>query len=491
MIGTATTQRGHKPGNKLGNQRPIALVMDSVLESFTGKSVTPLIQRKTLQTIQVMALGSLGAVLVVSIVQALGANPLISIALGIACLVISFLIAQNQLRQAAESFRNLQSVTRQLADQYLPDHQAQDGADDVATLASLLLQFVDKIEELQTNPQPDQFLQADLQHILGILSDLEVGNLTVSSDRQNLLADRLNRTIHNLNQSLSTLQQRAESSYKIASELQEYSERLQTTGVEQTQALVKTQQQLESIGLITQAGQTQEQMVSQARQLTQQAVSESQKGIGALTNSINSLQEGTGLIVQRIRSLDEFVSLAKQFVLDQKRLASLTQVLAMNASMVAARALEQREPDQFATVAREFAAIATQVNNLATQTNQGLVVLQQRTGFVEVVVSGLDKDVQDVTGLVRQFTGSVAQSKQNFEYLQQVSTQMQQVEQAVADANQAIDLALIDALQILEVLTDKTQNTSAYTQETRTKMQSLKQELTALTDNLGKFQLGN
>jgi twitching motility protein PilJ len=485
MIGTATNQRGH--------QRPIALVMDSILENVTGKSNgrSTLIQRQTLATIQIMALGSVGAVVVVSIVQAFVPNPLLSIGLGLVCLGMSFVFAQNHLRRATASLSNLQAITRQLADQYLPDHQATDSADDVATLASLLLQFIDRIDELQSQPQSDPQMQADFQHILNILSDLEVGNLTVWSDRQNLLADRLNRTIQNLNQALKNLHQRADASYQIALELQEYGEQLQSAEQKQNQALTETQQQLEAIGLITKAGQTQEQMVSQAKQLAEQAVAESQKGIGALNQSINSLQEGTGLIVQRIRSLDEFVSLAKQFVLDQKRLASLTQVLAMNASMVAARALEQREPDQFATVAREFAAIATQVNNLATQTNQGLVVLQQRTGFVEVVVSGLDKDAQDVTGLVSQFTDSVAQSKQNFEYLSQVAAQIAQVEQAVADANQSIDLALIDALQILEALHETTKTLGVCTSATRSRMQALKQELTALIDNLGKFQLGN
>jgi hypothetical protein len=238
-----------------------------------------------------------------------------------------------------------------------------------------------------------------------------------------------------------------------------------------------------------QSTQEQEQIASQTSQLAKLAVQEGEQGMLSLRDSINSLQQGTALIVQRIRSLNEFVNLAKQFVLDQKRLASLTQVLAMNASMVAARALEQREPDQFASVAREFAAIASQVNNLATQTNQGLVVLQQRTGFVEVVVSGIDKDVQDVSNLVAQFTNSVDQSRQSFDYLKQVSDQVAQVEQAVLVANGAIEQALSESLDAAQLLASATQSIIQQAQMTHNQSLELRQNLDQMSQTITQFRL--
>jgi hypothetical protein len=66
-----------------------------------------------------------------------------------------------------------------------------------------------------------------------------------------------------------------------------------------------------------------------------------------LEDPLEVLQKGSAQIVQRMKTLGEFVGLAEQFVQDQSQIASLTQVLAINATLVAARAAEQRDPKQF------------------------------------------------------------------------------------------------------------------------------------------------
>ncbi len=52
--------------------------------------------------------------------------------------------------------------------------------------------------------------------------------------------------------------------------------------------------------------------------------------------------------------LNEFVELATQFSKDQKRVAALTKVLAFNASLLSSRAMNEQDPAQFTTIAREF-----------------------------------------------------------------------------------------------------------------------------------------
>jgi methyl-accepting chemotaxis protein PixJ len=207
-----------------------------------------------------------------------------------------------------------------------------------------------------------------------------------------------------------------------------------------------------SVNKLAQGAADQALTADQAVQSSQQAVLKGQREVTNLIASIDLLKKGTEQMVSRLKSLDEFVTLAKQFVQDQKRLVSLTQVLAMNASMVAARAVEQKDPDQFASVAREFEAIASQVNNLATQTSQGLMLLQQRTGFIEVVVSGIDQDVSDVDRLVNQFTEGVDQSSQAFVNIKRVTSQVAQVGQAVTDSSQEIaELIGVSANSIREI----------------------------------------
>jgi len=452
----------------------------------------------TVTQITLVALGAIAVSLVAFIVTSQPQNLLLglvsAIGLGITVLAVGFFFAQTTIRQATKSLESLRAITYQLAQAYLPDYDLEVSDDDVATLANLLEEFVDKIDSLTAFAQtktvvPDPQLQADVEQILQILSQVADGNLIIEAESTSFVIDTIKQAIARIADTLQGLSQRSQALLKDMDQLQALAQQLTSQVQYQQASLQATQAKIQRIVQLVQSTQEQEQIASQTSQLAKLAVQEGEQGMLSLRDSINSLQQGTALIVQRIRSLNEFVNLAKQFVLDQKRLASLTQVLAMNASMVAARALEQREPDQFASVAREFAAIASQVNNLATQTNQGLVVLQQRTGFVEVVVSGIDKDVQDVSNLVAQFTNSVDQSRQSFDYLKQVSDQVAQVEQAVLVANGAIEQALSESLDAAQLLASATQSIIQQAQMTHNQSLELRQNLDQMSQTITQFRL--
>ena len=143
-------------------------------------------------------------------------------------------------------------------------------------------------------------------------------------------------------------------------------------------------------------------------------------------------------MVQKIKTLGEFVSLADQFVQEQNQTAAMTQVLALNASLVAAKAAEQRDPDQFQKVAREFESIANQVQQLAQQTNTGLESLHKRTTKIHGVVSDVDREVQGLNSLVSNFSQGVAQSTQAFSEVQTKTIEVEASGQAVEQGNTRI-----------------------------------------------------
>ncbi len=469
--------------------------------SPSWQSQPSLLRQKVQATVSQITLVALGAIAVSLLAFILTSQPqnlllgLVSaIGLGITVLAVGFFFAQTTIRKATKSLENLRAIAYQFAQAYLPEHELDVSGDDVATLANLLEEFVDKIDSLTDFAQtktavPDPQLQADVEQVLQILSQVADGNLIIEAESTSFVIDSIKQAIARIAQTLQELSQRSQMLIKDMDQLQTLSQELTTQAQHQQASLQETQGKIQRIVQLVQSTQEQEEIACQTSQLAKLAVEEGEQGMLSLRDSINSLQQGTALIVQRIRSLNEFVNLAKQFVLDQKRLASLTQVLAMNASMVAARALEQREPDQFASVAREFAAIASQVNNLATQTNQGLIVLQQRTGFVEVVVSGIDKDVQDVSSLVAQFTQSVDQSRQSFDYLKQVSDQVSQVEQAVVVANGAIEQALSESLDSAQLLASATQSIIQQAQMTHSQSLELRQHLDKMSQTITQFRL--
>ena len=330
----------------------------------------------------------------------------------------------------------------------------------------------------------NNIFEEEISHLLDVVSELELGDLTakaeVSPHATGLIADTLNRLSEQLAEVLAAVLQTAKQVTVRTDRLEQLAIAVSQNAEKQESLVVQARLGIEDVNQLAEDAAQQAIASNKAVQGVRSAVGQGEQQVIYLTASIESLQAATVQMVQRIRNLGEFVALAKQFVLDQKRLASLTQVLATNASMVATRALEQRDPEQFASVAREFEAIASQVNTLATQTNQGLVVLQQRTGFVDVVVSGIEQDVRDVNSLVSDFTRSVNSSEQSFINIATVTEELANIGVSVTDSSSAIAEAIkisLASIQDIEAIAERSASQAQFTRDQSGKMGMLARQL--------------
>ena len=330
----------------------------------------------------------------------------------------------------------------------------------------------------------NNIFEEEISHLLDVVSELELGDLTakaeVSPHATGLIADTLNRLSEQLAEVLAAVLQTAKQVTVRTDRLEQLAIAVSQNAEKQESLVVQARLGIENVNQLAEDAAQQAIASNKAVQGVRLAVGQGEQQVIYLTASIESLQAATVQMVQRIRNLGEFVALAKQFVLDQKRLASLTQVLATNASMVATRALEQRDPEQFASVAREFEAIASQVNTLATQTNQGLVVLQQRTGFVDVVVSGIDQDVRDVNSLVSDFTRSVNSSEQSFINIATVTEELANIGVSVTDSSSVIAEAIkisLASIQDIEAIAERSASQAQFTRDQSGKMGMLARQL--------------
>jgi methyl-accepting chemotaxis protein len=170
----------------------------------------------------------------------------------------------------------------------------------------------------------------------------------------------------------------------------------------------------------------------------QNTVAESQASIRHLERDSEVLQQGSDRIVQQIKTLGEFVGQTDRFVQDQNEIVTQTQILALNASLVAARAAEQKDPEQFAMVAREFESIADQVGKLAQQTSVSLTNLEQRSSQIDLVVSTVDQEAQNMGDLIKEFTREVKEATRAFEVVQVVTQQAVEAGETVSLTSQEI-----------------------------------------------------
>jgi methyl-accepting chemotaxis protein len=338
--------------------------------------------------------------------------------------------------------------------------------------------------------EESDILQRDVEHLLKAVGAVRRGNLTIQAPVSNRVTGLLSNTLNCLIEELARIITAVLATVDQVTQGVENLDNLAMTTAQkarqQTQAVDRVQGLMKSVSALSQENAQRAVSTNIAVQEAQTVVASGQNTLRTLSNQIDTLQKGTDQINRRVETLTDFVSLTTQFSKDQKRIAAMTRVLSLNASLISSRASEQQDPEQFAGVAREFATIADQVNDLATQTNQSLIFLQQRTGQIQTVVSGLDQDVTDINQLVQAFTSGVGQSRQSFTHIQSVTTQVAQAEQQVTQASLDIADAAQTTLQAIQDIANLAIDTEQQIQSTRSQSSSM-EELAHNLSEMVKF----
>jgi methyl-accepting chemotaxis protein PixJ len=365
---------------------------------------------------------------------------------------------------------------------YIRDRQA---AAEMAVSRVELLQVNDRLnQEVDTRLQQErqirlesELLQSDVSHILDVVCSIEEGDLTVKADvnerATGLVSDTLNRLTESLDRIVSAVVNAAEQvttdTSKMALTAVETAQQaqFQATEVRSVQSLMN------SINSLTTDSRQQAIATATAVQQAKSAVISGKQAIQSTTDGIGTLQQGTNQIVRRSELLTEFVDLAAQFSKEQKRVAALTRVLALNVSTLSSRAMQERNPDQFASLAKEFETIAIQVSSLATDTNQSLASLQQRTDRVQTVTSGLTQDIGDINLLVQKFTTEIGKTSQAFDNIQSVTDRVAEMSSQVNSSSQDIVRVVSDALTAIESISTAARSTEANASMTREQVQSM------------------
>ncbi len=353
--------------------------------------------------------------------------------------------------------------------------------------------FVSSVANLMSLALDSDLLQQEVEHLLEVVSNVEDGDLTtraaVSDRSTGLVADTFNRLIEQLSQVIAQVLSTARAVTAGSSAVGEVAKTVTTNAQEQAQEVAQVLKLTEQVEHSVQGSTLAVNLANQSLLNFRSAVEQGQGALSSMTQGIDVLQQGTNRIVQQMKALGEFVGLADQFVQDQSQIASLTQVLALNATLVAARASEQRDPRKFMAVAREFEAIAAQVGNLAGQTNDGLVSLQQRTDQIHEVVSAIDVEVQSLGGLLSGFTTGVEQSNQVYGNLKMTTGQVVQAGEAVAQSNQEIFNAAQSTASAIHEIAALADRTALLTRKAQRRAEGMEILSLRLLDSIHFFRL--
>ena len=442
----------------------------------------------------------------------INANTRNTIALCGAALVLSTLLGLIASRRLTNPLVRLSQASQAIASGNLDQTVAIEGVGELRVLSRSFNQMAQQLRESFTELatvnreleqrvaertatlyEEGQALQHEIEHLLDVVSAVEDGDLTieaeVSARMTGLIGDTLNRLILRLGQVMAEVLGAAERvTYGT-----EYLERLAVAVADnvqqQFQSVAQVQTLMEEVNDQAQEATVQAIATSDAVQLTQTAIDKGQYEITAMTQGIQGLQQETDQIVKRTQTLTNYVELATQFVKDQKRIAAMTRILAVNASMLSNRAAVQQDPEQMAVITREFETIAVQVNQLAAQTNQSLILLQQRTDQIQTVVSGLNYDVKGISEQVVNFTVGVEQSQQAFHTIRSVSERVAQMGQQVTQSSQTIAGAAQTTLQAVRDIANSSTETLKRADVTKEQAEQMEQLAQSLLHSVEFFQL--
>jgi methyl-accepting chemotaxis protein PixJ len=348
-------------------------------------------------------------------------------------------------------------------------------------------------EQEQLIRSESELLQGDIETLLDAVSAVEGGDLTVEAPVSNrvtgLVSDTLNRLVEELGAVMTQVLGAARQVSHNTQSLETIASNVANNATQQADSVS------EALTLSSQVEQSAMATVAELQRSNQtllaltQTVQEGQSAITTLTQGTAILQQGTDQIIQQMKTLGEFVGLAEQFVQDQNQIATQTQILALNASLVAARAAEQKDPRKFAIAAQEFEAIAEQVSQLAQQTNEGLTSLEQRTLQIQNVVASVDTEVQSLGGLVSGFTQGVEQSNQAFNSVQTVTTNVVQSGEQMAQSSQTIIDRAQSTASAMKAIVELAQKTASLTQTARQQSESMGQLSIQLLQRVEFFNL--
>ncbi|MEO0409401.1 MAG: methyl-accepting chemotaxis protein, partial [Cyanobacteria bacterium P01_A01_bin.135] len=336
-------------------------------------------------------------------------------------------------------------------------------------------------------------LQEDIERLLDVADAVDEGDLTVSAavspTSTGLVADTFNRLIERFGQMMTMVSGASEQVNQRADQVEGLAGDTADNARQQVESVIQMQALMENINTLSQGNAQHVAASDGAVGDAQTAVEQGQQEIAAVNGDIDVLHQEMHQIVGRTQTLTSYTDLAAQFVKDQKRIATLTRVLAMNASMLSTRAAKQQDPNQFTAITREFEAIADQVNDLATQTNQSLMVLQQRTEQIQTVVSGLNSDVEVISQRTDSLTSGVNQSNRAFEQIRAATKQVAALGQEVNQSSRDIAEAAQAALQPIQEISSIAMQTFDRANATTEQSQVMERVARTLQQSVSQFHL--
>lgn len=366
------------------------------------------------------------------------------------------------------------------------------GNDDVGLLAlrfdrmrSVLGDRINRQEKrLVTLEQQREGLQNQVIRLLDDVEGVAHGDLTVqaevTADVLGAVADSFNLTIQNLREIVAQVRDAALQVNAAASDNEQSAKNLSAEALHQAEELAAA---LNSVQEMTESIQRVAVSASEAEAVARAASQTALKGGEAVDKTLSGIlriRETVAETTRKVKKLAESSQEISKIVALISQVASRTNLLALNASIEAARAGQAGRG--FAIVADEVRQLADRAAKSSKEIEQIVLKIQSETGLVMTAMEEGTQQVIQGTRLAEQARGALDE-------IIQVSTKIDELVQSItADTVQqtAMSRSMAEVMQSVETTA---QNTSQEAQQVAASLQGLVNIAGTLRESVDRFRL--
>ncbi|WP_126146620.1 methyl-accepting chemotaxis protein [Synechococcus elongatus] len=366
------------------------------------------------------------------------------------------------------------------------------GNDDVGMLAlrfdrmrSVLGDRINRQEKrLTTLEQQREGLQNQVIRLLDDVEGVAHGDLTVqaevTADVLGAVADSFNLTIQNLREIVAQVRDAALQVNAAATDNEQSAKNLSAEALHQAEELAAA---LNSVQVMTESIQRVAISASEAESVARAASQTALKGGEAVDKTLSGIlriRETVAETTRKVKKLAESSQEISKIVALISQVASRTNLLALNASIEAARAGQAGRG--FAIVADEVRQLADRAAKSSKEIEQIVLKIQSETGLVMTAMEEGTQQVIQGTRLAEQARGALDE-------IIQVSTKIDDLVQSItADTVQqtAMSRSMAEVMQSVETTA---QNTSQEAQQVAASLQGLVNIAGTLRESVDRFRL--
>ncbi|RPI99315.1 MAG: HAMP domain-containing protein [Chloroflexi bacterium] len=412
--------------------------------------------------------------------------PVLSVIVVLIALALGAVIVWWATRLASRRLRQIMRIVERIAEGDLSQHAEIDGDDEVGRLSHVMNTLIDNTQFMMNDRSA---LEATLSHYMTFVESVAKGNLTArlqltnhhqgrNKDELHRLGENLNAMVEGLSETAQQIRHVSSSVTAAASEIMAATTQQNASSTEQDAAVTQTMATAEEVRTTVQQTANRAQAVAQS---SQQSLAVSRAGEAAVVDAVNGmllLRERVESIAENILMLSERTQQIGEIIGTVNDIADQSKMLALNASIEAARA--GREGKGFAVVAMEVRQLAEQSRTATARVRDILNEIQQATNTAVMVTEegskGADRGValverageaiRDLAATIEEAAQSAAQiaasTQQQTNGMEQLTVAMASIQHATAQTVASTRRAEVNARQLDEMAQQMEETVARY-----------------------------